>query len=644
MENPNSTADTAATPVAKARPASQTDHRPTPVKEPSRRYGEGKKKKEQSGKRSRKKNRNLSPAASSSSLRREGSLPELRRKTLSPPPGERYNHLVQEGNNGQLITQLLRGRNVWYPYDPLNEAKIDKYEPDPNRPNSATSIIRRKKMNSSMAKNANLIWTMYRVPAVFDAFRKNKSINLLRNVGATINIEVGREDNDAVRLHNHFENNGVLVSKRGLTLTMVKYYLAHKMDPFDCVPLTFPVKGISDPMFHVFEQVFNSHANSCENKVWILKPGKFENQGFGIECCDDLDVIRDKVEKFGNTMVIQKYMEAPLLINRKKFDIRAYCLATDFEPEGFEAFFFPLWMIRTSQVEFNLKNMGDKLIHLVNDAIQKKGSSYSNKGSNQDACKMSMQEFEKYLSDNKIDLNVNKVIVPQMKNLMYDSMRASFSDMNKNKIKGCFEIFGFDFMVDENFKVWLIEVNTNPSLVCSTSWLSHLKPKMVDTAFEKVIDRFFPPLRQRKVTNNLNNDDGTPRLRKEHAPVAWERIFSSAKDKWSDKPKGTDKVLPEAPKISANCAKLEMTGDSTFMKRTTSNLSDSVPPEGWGSKDATKVERNFKSSAFAGLRGECDCVACRAEHFCQLGTAILVPPKPKKNGAIKLPPLTPGGG
>ncbi len=34
--------------------------------------------------------------------------------------------------------------------------------------------------------------------------------------------------------------------------------------------------------------------------------------------------------------------------------------------------------------------------------------------------------------------------------------------MNKNRTS--FELFGFDFMLDEDFRLWLIEVNTNPSL------------------------------------------------------------------------------------------------------------------------------------------------------------------------------------
>lgn len=30
--------------------------------------------------------------------------------------------------------------------------------------------------------------------------------------------------------------------------------------------------------------------------------------------------------------------------------------------------------------------------------------------------------------------------------------------------KACFELFGYDFLIDNEFETWLIEVNTNPCL------------------------------------------------------------------------------------------------------------------------------------------------------------------------------------
>ena len=46
-------------------------------------------------------------------------------------------------------------------------------------------------------------------------------------------------------------------------------------------------------------------------------------------------------------------------------------------------------------------------------------------------------------------------------------------------------------MVDINYKVWLIEVNTNPCIEESSPLLQKLLPRMLDDAFVLTIDQVF---------------------------------------------------------------------------------------------------------------------------------------------------------
>jgi len=88
------------------------------------------------------------------------------------------------------------------------------------------------------------------------------------------------------------------------------------------------------------------------------------------------------------------------------------------------------------------------------------------------------------------------------------TMESVRRKINRNQRLHCFEIFGYDFMIDADFKVWLIEVNTNPCLEESSPILEELLPRMLgnflyfcnisnyikkDDAFSLTIDKIFPP-------------------------------------------------------------------------------------------------------------------------------------------------------
>lgn len=69
------------------------------------------------------------------------------------------------------------------------------------------------------------------------------------------------------------------------------------------------------------------------------------------------------------------------------------------------------------------------------------------------------------------------------------------------------EVFGLDFMLDEQFKVYLIEVNTNPCLELASPLLARLIPSMLENSLRLAVDPIFPPpenFSQRKqVVNEL---------------------------------------------------------------------------------------------------------------------------------------------
>ena len=66
-----------------------------------------------------------------------------------------------------------------------------------------------------------------------------------------------------------------------------------------------------------------------------------------------------------------------------------------------------------------------------------------------------------------------------MKTLVELSMMAVRKKLNPCNRHYSMEIFGYDFIIDEELKVWLIEVNTNPCLEESSKLLEILLPRMI---------------------------------------------------------------------------------------------------------------------------------------------------------------------
>ena len=69
----------------------------------------------------------------------------------------------------------------------------------------------------------------------------------------------------------------------------------------------------------------------------------------------------------------------------------------------------------------------------------------------------------------------------------------------KKKNNNCFELLGFDILVDEQFKPWLLEVNLSPSLNTDTQLDFKVKGSLIADLFTLV------GLQNEEMQNNIKN-------------------------------------------------------------------------------------------------------------------------------------------
>lgn len=118
--------------------------------------------------------------------------------------------------------------------------------------------------------------------------------------------------------------------------------------------------------------------------TWIMKPcGK--SQGAGIFLINKLSKLKKWSREAKTTFhpqigkesyVISRYIDNPLLIGGKKFDLRLYVLVTSFRP--LKAYLFKQGFCRFCTVKYDtsMTELDNMYVHLTNVSVQKHGVSF----------------------------------------------------------------------------------------------------------------------------------------------------------------------------------------------------------------------------------------------------------------------------
>ena len=107
--------------------------------------------------------------------------------------------------------------------------------------------------------------------------------------------------------------------------------------------------------------------------AWILKSVDM-SRGRGITLSDNLHTILKRAANKDYRLIVQRYVDRPLLILRRKFDIRQWVLVTSINPVV--AWMYSNYYLRFSSRAYTSGDLKNAEVHLTNQSVQKYSDEY----------------------------------------------------------------------------------------------------------------------------------------------------------------------------------------------------------------------------------------------------------------------------
>jgi len=328
-----------------------------------------------------------------------------------------------------------------------------------------------------------------------------------KRVDLHIYHEIGKNFLCATQMYNHIPGHGVLKRKDMIVDSVDSYALLYKEKP-QCFN-----KGKFFPFsyrLYIKEEceTFFKEINSAEYKKkletepiqYLIKIGYGSHRAQGVFLLDDNQTSYvqrqyNNGELCGDnnrSLIAQTYVTNPLLLDfDNKFDFRIYMLVASTNPL---IMFYHDGFLRVSLHPYD-KFSNDRSTHLTNTHlskatfadVKKSNKTLNNMNEKQlrDYQMWTLERLEEYLLKSKKinDPNwLNNYLRPKFKEAFIHILRmTAHAFWNQSNV---FEMFGLDFMLDEDLNLWFIECNSSPQLVGTNEYKTNFLIKMLQDIYE----------------------------------------------------------------------------------------------------------------------------------------------------------------
>ncbi|XP_077987088.1 tubulin polyglutamylase TTLL11-like [Glandiceps talaboti] len=203
---------------------------------------------------------------------------------------------------------------------------------------------------------------------------------------------------------------------------------------------------------------------------YIFKPAD-ASEGNGIFLLRNPQDIKAKLNISTRPAIVQEYITHPLLVEKKKFDLRIYVVITSLDP--LKIYLYNEGMARFCTEDYHKptdKNLHHIYMHLTNYSLNKKSGGYKHTEDITTGSKRTMSSVFETLHNNGSDVHklrediervVCKTIIaltPQLKVHCNTEMMSGKSDVSY------FQILGLDILITSDLKPYILEGNGSPSL------------------------------------------------------------------------------------------------------------------------------------------------------------------------------------
>ncbi|XP_052057752.1 tubulin polyglutamylase TTLL5-like isoform X1 [Mytilus californianus] len=269
---------------------------------------------------------------------------------------------------------------------------------------------------------------------------------------------------------NHFPRSYEITRKDRLFKNVQRMQQIKGVKHFDFIPPSFILPSEYQDFCACFLR---------EKGTWIVKPVA-SSRGRGVFLVNHPDQV-----PLDENLIVCKYLANPLLIDGFKFDVRLYVCVTSYDPLTIYLFEEGLTRFATVKYEKSNRHIRNQCMHLTNYSVNKKSDDYVK---NDDpevedyGNKWSLGALLRYLRSHGKDtaalmMKIEDVIIKTI--ISVELPIATACKMFMPHKGNCFELYGFDVLVDDNMKPWVLEVNLSPSLACDSPLDSKIKTNMI---------------------------------------------------------------------------------------------------------------------------------------------------------------------